>query len=56
MRNIGRERLEEIEGQLARTQSDLKVKGQEAEETARSAGTLARELEELRSRPVDKAL
>ena len=41
-------RLAEIEGQLEEGRSALSAKGQEAEEAARSAGTLARELEALR--------
>ena len=37
--------LAEIEGQLEEGRSALSAKGREAEEAARSAGTLARELE-----------
>ena len=42
-------RLAEIETQLEAGRSALADKGREAEEAARSAGTLAKELEELRS-------
>ena len=44
-----RERLEEIEAQLCRSRQELADKSSQAEEAARSAGTLARELEQLRS-------
>ena len=40
--------MAEIEGQLEEGRSALSAKGREAEEAARSAGTLARELEALR--------
>jgi len=43
-------RLAEIEAQLAQGRAALEKKSREAEEAARSAGTLARELEDLRSR------
>jgi len=43
-------RLEEIEAQLKQAAEVLAEKSREAEETARSAGTLAQELEELRSK------
>ena len=42
-------RLAEIEAQLAQGRSDLEAKSREADEAVRSAGTLARELEDLRS-------
>ena len=44
-----RERLCEIEQQLEQGRSALEEKSREAEEAARSAGTLAQELEQLRS-------
>ena len=43
-------RLEEIEGQLQTCRGDLDAKSAQAEETARSAGVLARELEALRAK------
>jgi len=42
-------RLAEIEAQLTQGRSDLEAKSREADEAVRSAGTLARELEDLRS-------
>ena len=45
-----KERLAEIEEELKKTLAALNAKSGEAEEIARSAGTLAQELEDLRSR------
>ena len=44
------ERLAEIEDKLTRMREELRGKSEQAQEAARSAGTLARELEELRQK------
>ncbi len=45
-----RARLEEVQAQLEHTRKSVEEKNQQAQQALRSAGTLAKELEELRSR------
>ncbi len=45
-----RARLEEVQAQLEQTRKSVEEKNQQAQQALRSAGTLAKELEELRSR------